>query len=269
MLQASERHPRRIRATSITRRPRRRSSLTTRASLGFVTGSYGKLLLTRPGGPVQQHAVAAHPSRSFWLGTPAFALDSGEGCPAEALRAKAGCPLSTAELRLGKPANSPSPAKAACAWLILPVRCAPLEQNQQPLGNTIGGRPRILHRNATSAAWPRCCPSINCRDSERFVYVLEKLAPSRLATTSASRPTCDAGWLRITLVAPHTRLPTGLWRLLAAVEFAEESSAVRFEAYLKTGSGRRVREATLRPNPQRLLYPWRRSDSNEANTNYG
>ena len=61
------------------------------------------------------------------LGTPAFALVSGEGCPAEALRAKAGCPnqyrasagqaseltissedglmLSARALMLGKPAN--------------------------------------------------------------------------------------------------------------------------------------------------------------------
>ena len=34
------------------------------------------------------------------------------------------------------------------------------------------------------------------------------------------------------------------WKLVAAIDFASESSAVRFERYLKSGSGAHLRSAT-------------------------
>jgi predicted GIY-YIG superfamily endonuclease len=74
-------------------------------------------------------------------------------------------------------------------------------------------------------------------DSQRIVYVLRSLGDSphfytgitgdvagRLAAHNAGR-------------VPHTasRRP---WRLHVAIEFADTAAAIRFERYLKSGSGR-------------------------------
>jgi putative endonuclease len=74
-------------------------------------------------------------------------------------------------------------------------------------------------------------------DSKRFVYVLQSVSqpdrqfvectanvPARLATHNAGH-------------SPQTA-SCRPWRLVTVVQFGTESAAVRFEKFLKTGSGR-------------------------------
>jgi putative endonuclease len=73
--------------------------------------------------------------------------------------------------------------------------------------------------------------------SKRFVYLLESLTdpgrpyigltsdvPGRLAAHNAGR-------------SVHTARHKP-WRLVTTIEFADEEAAIRFERYLKSGSGR-------------------------------
>ena len=72
---------------------------------------------------------------------------------------------------------------------------------------------------------------------KRFVYVLESLAdPGRpyIGLTSHVRERLEAHNAgRSVHTARHKP-----WRLVAAIEFADETAANRFERYLKSGSGR-------------------------------
>jgi putative endonuclease len=74
-------------------------------------------------------------------------------------------------------------------------------------------------------------------DAKRFVYVLQSVSqpdrqfvectanvPARLATHNAGHSPQTASYRP--------------WRLVTVVQFGTESAAVRFEKFLKTGSGR-------------------------------
>ena len=72
---------------------------------------------------------------------------------------------------------------------------------------------------------------------KRFVYVLESLAdPGRpyVALTGDVRERLDAHNAGKSV---HTARHKP-WRLVAAIECANEATAIRFERYLKSGSGR-------------------------------
>jgi predicted GIY-YIG superfamily endonuclease len=70
-----------------------------------------------------------------------------------------------------------------------------------------------------------------------FVYVLESEAISgRHYTGHSSDPTARLDWHNAGL-STHTR-KFRPWKLLVSIEFADTSTAIRFEGYLKTGSGR-------------------------------
>jgi len=74
-------------------------------------------------------------------------------------------------------------------------------------------------------------------DSKRFVYVLEsKVTPERhyvgLSSNVTTRLTLHNDGLSI---HSSSHRP---WRLLVSIEFAEERTAIAFERYLKSGSGR-------------------------------
>lgn len=72
---------------------------------------------------------------------------------------------------------------------------------------------------------------------KRFVYILSSVAvPERHYVGLTSDVTA-----RLAVHNSGGSLHTAKnrpWRLLAAVEFSDEQSAVRFEKYLKSGSGR-------------------------------
>ena len=72
---------------------------------------------------------------------------------------------------------------------------------------------------------------------KRFVYLIESLAdPGRpyIGLMSDVRERLEAHNAgRSVHTARHKP-----WRFVAAIEFAEEASAIRFERYLKSGSGR-------------------------------
>ena len=71
----------------------------------------------------------------------------------------------------------------------------------------------------------------------RFVYVLESVvAPGRHYTGVSSDPISRLDWHNAGL-SRHTR-KHGPWKLLVSIEFADAAVAIRFEKYLKTGSGR-------------------------------
>jgi putative endonuclease len=72
---------------------------------------------------------------------------------------------------------------------------------------------------------------------KRFVYVLRSDSdPHRHYVGVASRPDERLEW--------HNNGPCGYtrahrpWSILVTIEFATEQQAIRFEKYLKTGSGR-------------------------------
>ena len=75
------------------------------------------------------------------------------------------------------------------------------------------------------------------RDAKRFVYIIQSIvrpASYYVGLTSdveARLIAHNAG------LSPHTA-PNRPWKRLVVVEFDEEQSAVLFEKYLKTGSGR-------------------------------
>jgi putative endonuclease len=74
-------------------------------------------------------------------------------------------------------------------------------------------------------------------DAKRFVYVLEsKVTPERhdsgLSSNVSTRLTLHNDGLSM---HSSTHRP---WRLLVSIEFAEEGTAIAFERYLKSGSGR-------------------------------
>jgi predicted GIY-YIG superfamily endonuclease len=71
---------------------------------------------------------------------------------------------------------------------------------------------------------------------KRFVYILESLASRQpyvgvTSNMSARLLTHNAGG------CPHTSRNKP-WRLVVVIEFADEATAIKFERYLKSGSGR-------------------------------
>ena len=70
-----------------------------------------------------------------------------------------------------------------------------------------------------------------------FVYVLESEAiAGRHYTGLSSNPVARLDWHNAGL-SSHTR-KFRPWKLLISIDFADTSTATRFERYLKTGSGR-------------------------------
>ena len=70
-----------------------------------------------------------------------------------------------------------------------------------------------------------------------FVYVLESIVtPDRHYTGLSSAPIERLEWHNA-LRSAHTSKHAP-WRLLVSIEFADTNTAVRFEKYLKSGSGR-------------------------------
>ena len=74
-------------------------------------------------------------------------------------------------------------------------------------------------------------------DTKRFVYVLQSLSqPDRQFVESAA----DVPARVATHNAGHSPLTAACrpWRLVAVVQFGNEGAALRFEKFLKTGTGR-------------------------------
>jgi len=74
-------------------------------------------------------------------------------------------------------------------------------------------------------------------DTKRFVYVLQSLSqPDRQFVESAA----DVPARVATHNAGHSPLTAACrpWRLVAVVQFGSEGAALRFEKFLKTGTGR-------------------------------
>jgi len=72
---------------------------------------------------------------------------------------------------------------------------------------------------------------------KRFVYVLRsEVAPDRYYTGSTSDVATRLA-VHNSGGSQHTA-PLRPWRLVVSLEFATETSAIAFENYLKTGSGR-------------------------------
>jgi predicted GIY-YIG superfamily endonuclease len=70
-----------------------------------------------------------------------------------------------------------------------------------------------------------------------YVYVLESVTdPARHYTGLSSDPFSRLDWHNAGLT-PHTSKHRP-WKLLVTIEFFDSNLAVRFEKYLKTGSGR-------------------------------
>jgi len=71
----------------------------------------------------------------------------------------------------------------------------------------------------------------------RFVYVLESLnQPGRHYTGISSEPGSRLEWHNAGL--SHHTAKHRPWTLFVSLEFPDASRAIRFEKYLKTGSGR-------------------------------
>jgi predicted GIY-YIG superfamily endonuclease len=70
-----------------------------------------------------------------------------------------------------------------------------------------------------------------------FVYVLESEAiAGRHYTGLSSDPVARLDWHNAGLSIHTSKFRP--WKLLVSIEFADTSTATRFERYLKTGSGR-------------------------------
>jgi predicted GIY-YIG superfamily endonuclease len=74
-------------------------------------------------------------------------------------------------------------------------------------------------------------------EQSRFVYVLRS---AKDATRYYTGVTCNVAQRRAVHNTGGSRCTTQLrpWRLIVSLEFATEASALRFERYLKSGSGR-------------------------------
>jgi putative endonuclease len=85
--------------------------------------------------------------------------------------------------------------------------------------------------------------SRNVSAAKRFVYVLKSGAPEVSAGDAARYYVGLTSDMSRRLVAhnegrtPHTSR-YGPWRTHVVIEFADEATAIRFERYLKSGSGR-------------------------------
>jgi putative endonuclease len=82
--------------------------------------------------------------------------------------------------------------------------------------------------------------------TKRFVYIIRSLADGRpyigLTSDVSAR------------LAPHNAGHSAYtarykpWQLVVSIEFADESTAVRFDRYLKSGSGHAFTKRHFRPN---------------------
>ena len=187
-------------------------------------------------------------------------MNARGGCPAEALRAKAGCLESPNELRLGKPASEHSDTRRLSRRSALregglsrtteqvrlgkPAREFGIQKPHcvGPIRDSILAR-LVYTRPAGPASaqqvrrWINPCQRDRMRPAMRFVYILRSVPkPERYysgLTSDVSRrlDVHNSGGSRHTMIDRP-------WQLVASIEFGEESSAVAFEQYLKTGSGR-------------------------------
>jgi putative endonuclease len=87
-------------------------------------------------------------------------------------------------------------------------------------------------------SWPVRCLAIRMRGiGKRFVYVLQNdSTPSRHYTGITSHPDERLEWHNAGVNGHTSR--NGPWSPLVVVEFPTEEAALRFERYLKSGSGR-------------------------------
>ena len=164
--------------------------------------------------------------------------------------AKAGPILSANELRLGKP----------CFWFVLEVRSA---TKQSRIGEGGGNSQHFTSNRLQNlqhselaeefplhldARGPGIWFAVNAAvaGDKRFVYVLKNAdrntdfyvglssdVNARLADHNAGR-------------CPHTA-SRRTWQLHVVIEFSDEERAVRFERYLKSGSGRAFAKRHFEP----------------------
>jgi putative endonuclease len=81
----------------------------------------------------------------------------------------------------------------------------------------------------------------------RWIYVLESVSdPSRHYTGLSSDVDARLAWHNAGL-SPHT-VKHRPWRVLVAMQFADAKMAIRFEKYLKSGSGRAFATTLWRPH---------------------
>lgn len=85
---------------------------------------------------------------------------------------------------------------------------------------------------------------------KRFVYILRSESdPARHYVGVTADVDERLAW--------HNGGPSGVtiphrpWRVVVQIEFADERSAVRFERYLKSGSGRAFARRHFSPDPER------------------
>lgn len=71
----------------------------------------------------------------------------------------------------------------------------------------------------------------------RFVYVLQSLVRPERHYVGLTSDVAQRLAVHNSGGSKHT-MADGPWALLTAIEFSKESSAARFEQYLKSGSGR-------------------------------
>ncbi len=71
----------------------------------------------------------------------------------------------------------------------------------------------------------------------RFVYILESVADPRRRYVGLTSDVTRRLVAHNTGQSPHTASHRP-WRLLVAIAFADETHAIRFEKFLKSGSGR-------------------------------
>ena len=74
-------------------------------------------------------------------------------------------------------------------------------------------------------------------EPRRFVYVLESVTDPDRHYVGLTADVCKRLHMHNDMCAIHTS-KFAPWRLLVAMEFADVDHAVRFEKFLKTGSGR-------------------------------
>jgi putative endonuclease len=143
--------------------------------------------------------------------------------------------LSLNELRLGEPREGCRAAKTSPSWASEHCRnCHTLERSPAIVS--------ILRRRRRHFGCS--CPSVPA--DKRFVYVLKNADPSLQfyvgLTSNVGARVSDHNDGR----CPHTAMRRP-WKLHVSIEFADEETALRFERYLKSGSGRAFAKRHFEP----------------------
>jgi predicted GIY-YIG superfamily endonuclease len=79
--------------------------------------------------------------------------------------------------------------------------------------------------------------SINVGNAKRFVYILQSMRDPAECYVGVTSDSCTRLAAHNAGHAPYTD-GNRPWRALVVIEFDEEEPALKFERYLKTGSGR-------------------------------